>query len=79
MHGIFVTHHTTQEILGSQYIPLTQINENLAGSTEIMDQLFKYCVMGMEFLFEELMKKFSGDRIRITVDPTSRGVREKKK
>ncbi|ORY33724.1 mitochondrial protein Pet127-domain-containing protein [Naematelia encephala] len=67
MDGIFVAYHNTNRIYGFQYLPLTEMDERLFGSTELAEQAFQLTVGLLETLLKHIIECFPGEDVRVTL------------
>jgi len=90
MDGIFVAYHSTARFYGFQYLPISEMDEALFGSTETGQQVFRLAVGMLERLLKEASECFPGgsvnvtwaadpkkDVLRLFVTPLGRGAEEK--
>lgn len=61
MDGIFVAYHNTEKFFGFQYIPLTELDARLFGSSASGDRVFGKCLGILEALSEEIVHCFPGE------------------
>ncbi|KAL1405848.1 hypothetical protein Q8F55_007526 [Vanrija albida] len=70
MDGIFVAYHNTVRCFGFQYLPLSELDERLFGSTEIANQVFHLCVGMLERILEQATKVFPDRSLSMTIQRT---------
>lgn len=68
MDGIFVAYHNTVRCLGFQYLPLSELDQRLFGSTEIATQVFSLCVGVLERILDEASSMFPGKEVSLTIN-----------
>jgi hypothetical protein len=61
MDGVFVAYHNTEKFFGFQYIPLTEMDERLFGSSLVGNRVFEKCVGLLEALADEIVGSFPGE------------------
>ncbi|TFK28014.1 Pet127-domain-containing protein [Coprinopsis marcescibilis] len=64
MDGVIVAYHNTDRLFGFQYIPISEMDECLYGSSEggVGDRVFEKCVGLMEKAMEEVTTCFGGNQ-----------------
>ncbi|WVR05992.1 hypothetical protein IAU60_003020 [Kwoniella sp. DSM 27419] len=67
MDGIFLAYHNTSRLFGFQYIPLSEIDERLFGSTEMAEQAFKLSVALLEDMLKRCTDVFPGQTTNVTI------------
>ncbi|WOO83341.1 mRNA degradation protein, mitochondrial [Vanrija pseudolonga] len=70
MDGIFVAYHNTVRCFGFQYLPLSELDERLFGSTEIANQVFHLCVGLLERILEKATEIFPDRSLSMTLHRT---------
>ncbi|OBT67168.1 hypothetical protein VE03_02664 [Pseudogymnoascus sp. 23342-1-I1] len=67
MDGIFVAFHNTERIFGFQYLPLTEMDQSLHGSTNttLGDSEFKVSLDLLNKVLDRATKKFPGESLEI--------------
>lgn len=70
MDGIYVAFHNTQRIFGFQYIPLSEMDQALHGtsSTLLGDEEFKLSLLLLNKLLDRATERFPGRNIRLHVE-----------
>jgi Mitochondrial protein Pet127 len=58
MDGVFVAYHNTEKFFGFQYIPLTEMDERLFGSSLNGNRVFEKCIGLLEVLAAEIVRSF---------------------
>jgi hypothetical protein len=61
MDGVFVAYHNTEKLFGFQYIPLTEMDTRLFGSSECGKKIFDSCVGILETLVDKIVDSFPGE------------------
>lgn len=70
MDGIFLAYHNTSRIFGFQYVPLTEIDQRIFGSSEMADAAFKISVTVLQKLLDLSVKAFSGVDVKMIIKHT---------
>ncbi|OWZ28709.1 hypothetical protein C356_06332 [Cryptococcus neoformans c45] len=70
MDGIFLAYHNTSRIFGFQYVPLTEIDQRIFGSSEMADAAFKISVTVLQKLLDLSIKAFSGVDVKMIIKHT---------
>ncbi|KIR59072.1 hypothetical protein I314_05056 [Cryptococcus bacillisporus CA1873] len=70
MDGIFLAYHNTSRIFGFQYVPLTEIDQRIFGSSEMADAAFKISVTILQKLLDLGVKAFSGVDVKMIIKHT---------
>ena len=73
MDGLFVAYHNTEEIFGFQYVSREDLDKNLFGSPEAGDQFFHLATQTMSILFNEVVKEWPGEPIRVLLNARKNG------
>lgn len=66
MDGCFLAYHSTQRFFGFQYIPVTEMDVALFGSTHAGEQIFPLCVGFLEKLLLEAQALYPSRSLRLT-------------
>ncbi|KAL7420472.1 hypothetical protein Q5752_004422 [Cryptotrichosporon argae] len=67
MDGIFVAYHNTATCFGFQYLPLSELDQRLFGSTELADQAFHLSVGVLEALLERATALYPAQTLDLIV------------
>ncbi|KAK4687513.1 hypothetical protein P7C73_g2598, partial [Tremellales sp. Uapishka_1] len=67
MDGIFVAYHNTARCFGFQYIPLSEMDERLCGSTEMAQQAYHLGVGLLEVLFKHVTEAFPDRSLSVVI------------
>lgn len=67
MDGIFVAYHNTVRCFGFQYLPLSEIDKRLFGSTEMATQVFQVSVAILERILEQATALYPNQSINLSL------------
>ncbi|WVN89058.1 uncharacterized protein L203_104274 [Cryptococcus depauperatus CBS 7841] len=70
MDGIFLAYHNTSRIYGFQYVPLTEMDQSLFGSSEVAEVVFKFVVSIFEILLDSCVTAFPGMDVKALIRHT---------
>jgi hypothetical protein len=54
MDGFFIIYHNTAETLGSQYVPIKELEEHIIG--DHADSVLEDCLKGVEAMLDQIVK-----------------------
>ncbi|WWD17763.1 hypothetical protein CI109_102204 [Kwoniella shandongensis] len=70
MDGIFLAYHNTSRIFGFQYVPLSEIDQRVFGSTDLAEQAFKISVSLLESLLHRCVAAFPNEPLDVIIKHT---------
>ncbi|RSH92777.1 hypothetical protein EHS25_008223 [Saitozyma podzolica] len=73
MDGIFVAYHNTARVFGFQYLPLSELDEILFGSTEMAERYFNLCVAVLEVIIKQIVAEFPKQTVSVILNQAGSG------
>jgi hypothetical protein len=73
MDGVFLTYHNTKNILGFEYLSSNEIDYYIFGSPAISKKSFEMIMSLLQNVFDELVSRFEGKRLKIGLHCTELG------
>ncbi|WVQ82650.1 hypothetical protein IAT38_004782 [Cryptococcus sp. DSM 104549] len=70
MDGIFLAYHNTKRVFGFQYVPLSDIDKQIFGSSLMADQAFKISVTLLEDILARCVQLYKGQPTSVTIKHT---------